>query len=86
MERFQPVIGALIRLDVLAWGEDGMLEPGVAEIFEVEDRLREALLAPVPADAGVRSAAMPEPPAKTPPERRAGKVKKPTGKKPPGTS
>jgi hypothetical protein len=82
-ERFEPVVGALTRLGVLVWGADGILEFGEVEISEVEDRLREALIALVPADAGVR-----KPPAQTPPEPQAENGKKPAGKasKPPGKS
>ena len=80
MERFEPVIDALIGLGVLVWREDGGLESGDVEISDVEDRLRDALLAPAPVDAGVRSAAKPKPPAQTPPKSPAGKGKKPPGK------
>lgn len=91
-ERFEPVVGVLIKLGVLVWGEGDLLESGEAEISEVEDLLREALLAPPPADAGVPQAAKPKPSAQsraqTPPDPRAGNGKKPaaSGKKPPGKS
>jgi hypothetical protein len=92
MERFEPVINALIGLGVLVWEADGTLDSGEVEISEVEDRLREALLVPVPADARVPKAATPKPPkppVQTPPappaasrKKAAGKGKNPPGKAP----
>ncbi len=53
-ERFEPVIAALTGLGLLVWQEDGRLAVGETELAEVEDDLRQALLAPVAAraDAG----------------------------------
>lgn len=91
-KRFESVIGALTGLGLLAWGEENLLEFGDAEIFEVEDRLREALLAPPSAHAGVSKAAKPNPPTQAPPKSRAGNGKNSAGKatkspgKPPGKS
>ena len=77
-----PVVGALTGLGVLVWGEDDKLELGDTEISEVEDRLREALLALVPAsDTSLRKAAKSKPPvqsqAQTPPESGAETPKEP---------
>jgi hypothetical protein len=84
MERFEPVIGALTQVGVLERGEDGILAVGDAELAEVEEHLREALLAPVAAD--VRKANPPQAAAKSrapaAPKARAGKGKKPAGKAP----
>lgn len=64
-ERFDPVIGALIELGVLAWRDDGMMESGKVEISEVENRLGEALLAPSAADSVGKKGKMPKPPARS---------------------
>jgi hypothetical protein len=83
-ERFEPVVGTMVRLGVLLRHADGKLESGEVEISEVEDCLREALLAPDPAAAGRKKAATPKPPsqsrAQTPPKPRAGNGKKPAKK------
>lgn len=79
-ERFEPVVEAMVRLGVLLRRADGKLASGSVDLAGVEVRLREALLAPVPADAGLRKTAMPKPPAQTPPKPRAGSGKKSPGK------
>jgi hypothetical protein len=64
-ERFAPVVGVLVRFGVLAWREDGKLAAGDAEILELEDRIREALLAPAPAGSGVEQTGKTKTPGKT---------------------
>jgi len=55
-ERFEPVIAALLRLGVLVRRDDGTLATGEEELAEVEDGLRQALLAPAPAEPAAAKA------------------------------